>query len=124
MPLAAVAVHELGRHGLLPRPAPLVHLLRLAAVFAALPAALSAGGVGRVAARDPLRLPPVGRLGSALRCAARFAPAGAGMVLLTAVAARSAPGQPAGWIWLAGGGAAAGLATGALIGLAAGGRMR
>jgi hypothetical protein len=119
IPAAALLVRALAPLGSARVPG-LVDLLRLAAVFAGLPGAVSGGGVARVAARAHFRDPPPSRRRIITWAAAGFAPVGAGMVLLTGVAAAAMPEQPIRWLWLAGGGLGGGLAIGAIIGAVTG----
>ncbi len=118
LPVTATAVWVLAHLGL-GDPTSYRRTLRFALVFAGIPAMLSAGGAGRVAARAAIAraTTPVRR--SVRAGALTFAPAGAGLVLLTALAL-GGPASRAGWGFLALIGIGCGLVVGGVIGLWAG----
>ena len=115
LPLTATTVWVLAHLGL-GDPTTYRRTLRFALVFAGIPAMLSAGGVGRVAARAAVAR-ATGPIRRSVRAGAlAFAPAGAGLVLLTALAL-GGPASPAGWGFLALVGVGCGLVVGGVIGL-------
>jgi len=91
-------------------------IVRFALFFTALPAALSAGGVARVALHAAARQPKDRTVAAIKAGAAAFAPAGVGLLLLTAIPLGRLPEQPWRWLWLAVAGALAGALAGAVIG--------
>jgi hypothetical protein len=119
LPVAAIVVWLLAHLGF-GDPTTYRRTLRFAIVFAGLPAVLSAGGAARVAARAAIAQPS-GALRRAIRSGAiTFAPAAAGLVLLTALPL-GGPATWGRWLTLALIGLGGGLVVGGVIGLWAGG---
>jgi hypothetical protein len=120
IPAMAAAVFVLARFGIGDGAAPFSRALEAAVMFAGVPAILTAGGVGRLAARAVIA-PDKGTVGRGIGAAAlAFAAAGAGLVLLAAIPLGHLPEQPVRWLWVGAAGAVAGAMAGAVIGLWAG----
>ena len=116
IPLTAMALWLLAQIGIGDRGASYVRLIAFVAVFAGLPAILTAGGIGRVAARAAVE--PGRRQSRAVAIAALDAAiCGAGLVLLGVVPLGEVPGSLDHWLWITGVGAAAGALGGVVIGL-------
>jgi hypothetical protein len=117
IPAVAAAAFALSQLDLGGDPAaPFARVLAFAAVFAGLPAALSAGGVGRLAARAAAR--PDRRVRAAIRAAAPpLAAAGAGLVVLTVVPLGALPPDASAWFATGGVGIVVGATCGAILGL-------
>lgn len=98
----------------------MIEALRLTALFAGLPAVVTAGGVGRLAGQASLD----GGRPRAMWVAARaLAFAGGALMVIAAIANQVVPWTPAGWLALIGAGAVAGALAGLGVGLACGGPM-
>lgn len=120
IPAVAATVWAAGAvAGLGPQPT-MIEALRLTALFAGLPAVVTAGGVGRLAGQASLG---GGRPRAMWVAALALAFAGGALVVIAAVANQVVPWTPAGWLALIGAGAAAGALAGLGIGLACGGPM-
>ncbi|HLU66077.1 MAG TPA: hypothetical protein VKZ63_07365, partial [Kofleriaceae bacterium] len=91
-------------------------IVAMVAVFAGLPAVITAGGIGRVAAHLAVA-PRRGPTWSVLAGASSGAVLGAGLVLLTVVPLGEVPSGLDRWLWITGLGAAAGALGGLVIGL-------
>jgi hypothetical protein len=120
VPVIAAAVWVLARFGIGDVGASYQRIIGFVSAFAGVPAILTAGGVGRLAAHASVKLRGGGLLGSIRAGALAFAAAGIGLVLLTAIPLGGLPPDPRRWLWLALAGAVAGVAAGAVIGLWAG----
>jgi hypothetical protein len=92
--------------------------IRMATLFTGLPAVLTAGGIGRLAAQASTM--PRGRREAVLRAVRTQAVAGAGLCLIAAIPHGHLPANPAHWIWIGLAGAATGAGAGALIGMICG----
>jgi hypothetical protein len=116
IPLLIVTEFVLSRAGIGDPDASISRIFQFAFAFAALPAALTSGGVARLAARAAL-MHPGDRTAATLKAGATtFAPAGVGLLLLIAVPLGKLPQQSWRWFWLVFAGAIAGAAAGAVIG--------
>ncbi len=123
LPLVILVVFGLSRIGIGDPATPFVRVVELALMFAALPAALTAGGVARFAGREAL-LSDEPSVAVACKAGAKvFAPAGVGLVLLTALPLGKLPEQSWLWIWIAVVGALTGALAGVAIGRVAMGRV-
>lgn len=98
----------------------MIEALRLTAVFAGLPAVLTAGGVGRLAGQASVA---GGRRGGIWAGARTLAVAGGALVVIAAVACQVIPGSRPGWVALIAAGMVGGALAGALVGLACGGPL-
>ena len=117
LPLLATTVYLLGQLGICSAES-FRRDLRFTALFAGLPALLTAGGVGRLAAR---RVIDGGQLMASLRTGAiTYATASMGLIVLVAVPIGGLPEEPLRWSWLLVAGATSGALVGAVIGLWAG----
>jgi hypothetical protein len=114
IPLTALALLLLAQIGIGDRDASYVTLIAFVAVFAGLPAILTAGGIGRVAARTAIAR---GHARAVAVAALDAAIAGAGLVLLAIVPLGEVPSSLGHWLWISGLGAVAGALGGAVIGL-------
>ncbi|RMH39451.1 MAG: hypothetical protein D6689_16530 [Deltaproteobacteria bacterium] len=113
VPAVAVAAWALSRFGIGDPSAPFGRVAVLAAAFSGVPAALTAGGVARLAGRAAR----IARGRRAVRVAAvAFAPAGVGLLLIALLPLGHLPERRAAWLWIAAVGAAVGAACGAAIG--------
>jgi len=130
IPLIAATVWLLARLGAGNPEAPLMHILRLTAVFAGVAALLTAGGIGRLAAyafaEEPRGQPSEAAPGADLaarrrraigRAARAHAVAGAGLVIIAAIPQGHLPETTAGWLALPAAGLAYGALAGAIIGV-------
>lgn len=93
--------------------APAMEIVRTTTLFAGLPALLTAGGLGRLAAHECTRR---SRRGAILYTCAVHAVAGVLLVLIAAIAQDLWPTSPSAWLALGGVGALAGAAAGAAVG--------
>jgi len=118
LPLVIVVVFLMSRIGIGDPGTSFGRIAKFAAMFAALPAALTSGGVARVAGRAALLSDEPNILAACKAGAVAFAPAGVGLVLLTALPLGKLPEQPWQWIWIAVIGASAGALAGIAIGRA------
>ena len=116
IPLTALALWLLAQIGIGDRTASYVRLIAFVAVFAGLPAILTAGGIGRVAARTAVQSGR-GQAGAVAVAALDAAVCGVGLVLLAVVPVGEVPGSLDHWLWIIGVGAAAGALGGVVIGL-------
>jgi len=116
IPLTALALWLLAQIGIGDRDASYVRIIAFVAVFAGLPAILTAGGIGRVAARTAVA-PNRGQARAVAVAALDAAVCGAGLVLLGIVPLGEVPSGLDRWLWIIGVGAAAGALSGAVIGL-------
>jgi hypothetical protein len=96
----------------------MAHSIRMATLFTGVAAALTAGGIGRLAAQASTM--PRGRREAVIRAARAQAVAGAGLTLIAAIPHGHLPDNPLSWIWFGVAGAATGAGAGALIGLVCG----
>lgn len=120
VPAIALGVWLLARIGIGDPAASFMRILRLSAVFAGVPALITAGGIGRRAAHGSVE-PPGGRR-NAIRVAARaHAAAGAALVLIATIPHGHLPGHSWHWLVPLAMGAVVGASCGALIGLVCGG---
>lgn len=119
IPLIALTVWTLGRLGYGNPDSELMHVVRLTAVFVGATAALTAGGVGRLAA---YAFVDGGRRRAVYRAARAHAVAGAALVLIAAIPHGDLPGRDLGWLAFLGGGAVCGAVCGAVIGLVCSGQ--
>jgi hypothetical protein len=122
VPAAALAVHALARIGIGDRFVGLGRALRMAVLFASLPALLSGIGLGRVAARAAIApgAPPRGRRRGIAAAARTGVFAGIGLVVVTAIPLGRLPDEPLRWLWYAAAGGVAGALCGAAIGAVCG----
>jgi hypothetical protein len=116
IPLAALAVYLLRLVGVGEPGATYTRVVGFVAVFAGLPAVLTAGGVARVAARLAVARGR-GRKWSVFGAVLHTAVTGAGLVILTLVPLGEVPAGRDRWLWILGLGAAAGAIGGLVIGL-------
>jgi hypothetical protein len=118
VPATAAVVYLLSRHGIGgDATAPFARVIAFTAVFAGLPALLSAGGIGRVAARAAtgnVRRPLAAAILAAML---PFGAAVAGLVFLTIVPLGALPATAEDWAIAAGAGVGAGIACGVVLGL-------
>jgi len=118
LPATAAAAYVLSRCGVGGDAlAPFARVIAFAAVFAGLPALLSAGGIGRVAARASASQPERPIRAAILAAVFPFAVVGAGLVILTLVPLGRLPPTPADWALSAGTGMLAGALCGAILGV-------
>jgi hypothetical protein len=97
--------------------APFERVLAFAAVFAGVPALISIGGVGRLAARASA-FAPRRRTAAAISAALPACGAiGAGLTILTLVPLGAVPASTEDWALAAGAGVVAGFVPGAILGL-------
>ncbi|HEU5057832.1 MAG TPA: hypothetical protein VFU21_14975 [Kofleriaceae bacterium] len=116
IPLTALALWLLAQIGIGDRGASYVRIIAFVAVFAGLPAILTAGGIGRVAARLAVQ-PGRGQSTAIAVAALNAAVCGAGLVLLGIVPLGEVPSSVGHWLWITGLGLAAGALGGVVIGL-------
>jgi hypothetical protein len=122
VPLCAAAIWLLARVGIGNRAATLVDCLRMSSVFSSLPAVLTAGGIGRLAAQASMERPG-GRRRAVVVAGRAMAAAGAALTIIATIPLGDLPTHPWEWLALWAGGAIAGAIIGVLIGLACGGPM-
>ena len=118
IPAVAWTVWVLARLGLGDPALTMARSIRMTTLFAGLPAVLTAGGIGRLAAEASTM--PRGRRESVLRASRVQAVAGAGLALIAAIPHGHLPASPVHWIWIGLAGAATGAGAGVLIGLICG----
>lgn len=118
VPLTALAVYVLGRLGIGDPQASYYSIIAFAAVFAGLPAMVTAGGVGRAAASALVRPGERGGPAACTRVATiDSALTGVGLVLLTVVPLGEVPTEVGTWVWIIVLGAATGALGGFVLGL-------
>ena len=118
VPLTALAVYLLGRLGVGDPQASYYSIIAFAAVFAGLPAMVTAGGVGRAAASALVRPGERGGPAACTRVATiDTALTGIGLVLLTVVPLGEVPTEVGTWVWIIVLGAATGALGGFVLGL-------
>ncbi|HUS65454.1 MAG TPA: hypothetical protein VMZ28_12970 [Kofleriaceae bacterium] len=117
LPLAALACYLLAQIGIGDPDASYTQIISFVAVFGGLPAIVSAGGVGRVAARTAVAPRRGGTGWSILVAAAACTVIGAGVVILSVVPLGEVPTARDRWLWITGFGGGAGLVCGIMIGL-------
>lgn len=117
LPLAALACYLLARIGIGDPDTSYTQVISFVAVFGGLPGILSAGGVGRVAARTAVAPRRGGTGWSILVSAAACTVIGAGVVILSVVPLGEVPTTSERWLWITGFGGGAGLMCGIMIGL-------
>lgn len=118
IPLISLGIWIANRLGIGDQHPTMINVLRLTVVFAGLPAVLTSGGVGRLAAQASVE-----RGRGALVAARAMAAGGAALILVAAIPTEVIPGSHLGWGLLAGGGAIAGAIGGVVIGLVCSGEM-
>lgn len=118
VPLTALAVYLLGRLGIGDPQASYYSIIAFAAVFAGLPAMVTAGGVGRAAASALVRPGARGGPAASTRVATiDTALTGIGLVLLTVVPLGEVPTEVGTWVWIIVLGASTGALGGFVLGL-------
>jgi hypothetical protein len=118
VPLTALAVYVLGRLGIGDPEASYYNIIAFAAVFAGLPAMITAGGVGRAAASALVRPGERGGPAACTRVAMiDTALTGIGLVLLTVVPLGEVPTEVGTWVWIIVLGASTGALGGFVLGL-------
>lgn len=120
IPLISLAIFGVGQLGLGGARPAMIPALRLVVVFAALPALLTAGGIGRLAAQASL---DGGRPRAMWIGGRTTAVAGVGLAVVGAIPNGVIPASDAGWAVLGAAGLVAGALGGVVIGLACGGAM-
>jgi hypothetical protein len=118
IPVLAATVWALARTGYGDKAASFMHIMRLTTVFAGVAALLTAGGIGRLAARASAT---GGRRRAVWVAARAHAVASAGLVIIAAIPHGHLPAHSSGWYPLPLAGLVAGLACGAVIGAVCGG---
>ncbi len=118
VPLTALAVYLLGRLEIGDPQASYYSIIGFAAVFAGLPAMVTAGGVGRAAASALVRPGERGGPAASTRVATiDTALTGIGLVLLTVVPLGEVPTEVGTWVWIVVLGASTGALGGFVLGL-------
>jgi hypothetical protein len=117
LPLTAFAVYLLAQIGIGDPDATYTQVIAFVAVFGGLPAILSSGGIGRVAARTAVAPRRGGTGWSILVSALATGVVGAGVVILSVVPLGEVPVTLERWLWMIGFGGGAGLVVGIVIGL-------
>lgn len=120
IPAVALAVWVSAPLGITHHGDGVIACLRMTVVFAGLAAALTAAGVGRLAAQASAE---GGRPRSVMVAARAMAPAGAALTIIAAIPHGDLPMTPIGWVALAAVGAILGAGSGAVIGLACAGEL-
>ena len=118
IPTVAFTVWVLARLGLGKPALTMAEAIRMATLFAGAAAALTAGGIGRLAAQAGAS--PRGRRDAVVKATRAQAVAGAGLTLIAAIPHGHLPAEPLHWIWIGVAGALTGAIAGALIGLVCG----
>ncbi|HWM88543.1 MAG TPA: hypothetical protein VNO33_21960 [Kofleriaceae bacterium] len=117
IPLTALAVLLLGRLGIGDPEASYTTIIAFVAMFAGLPAMITAGGIGRAAASALVR-PARGGPSASMRVAAIYSAITAvGLVLLTVVPLGEVPTEIGRWLWIIAIGGAAGALGGVVLGM-------
>lgn len=114
VPALTGAVWALAQLGIGNSEVPVMRIMRLTTVFAGVAAIFTAGGIGRLSAYASI---DGGRRRAVFVAARAHAVASAGLVLIAAIPLGHLPGHSLAWLALPAGGAVAGAACGALIGL-------
>ncbi len=118
VPLTALAVYLLGRLEIGDPQASYYSIIAFAAVFAGLPAIITAGGIGRAAASALVRPGERGGPAASTRVATIDAAlTGIGLVLLTVVPLGEVPIEVGTWVWIIVLGASTGALGGFVLGL-------
>jgi hypothetical protein len=112
IPSVAFTVWALSRLGMGNPTITMVEAIRMTTAFAGLAAALTAAGIGRLAADASL----VGRRTAVWRAARAQAVAGAGLTLIAAIPHGHLPESPVRWIWIGVAGLVSGAFDGVIIG--------
>ncbi|MBK9031962.1 MAG: hypothetical protein IPL61_11655 [Myxococcales bacterium] len=120
IPLISLAIFAVSRLGLGGERPGIIAIVRLVTVFAVLPAVVTAGGVGRLAAQASLH---GGRRRAVWVAARALAFGGAGLAIIGAMPCEVTPETWPGWVVLAAAGMVAGALAGIGVGLACGGPM-
>jgi hypothetical protein len=118
IPAVAWTVWVLAKLGLGDPALTMASSIRMATLFTGLPAVLTAGGIGRLAAQASTM--PRGRREAVVRASRVQAVAGAGLALIAAIPHGHLPASPVHWIWIGVAGAITGAGAGVLIGLICG----
>ncbi len=114
VPALTAAVWVLAQLGIGNAEVPVMRIMRLTAVFAGVAAIFTAGGIGRLAAYASI---DGGRRRAVFVAARAHAVASAGLVVIAALPHGQLPGHSLAWLAFPVGGAVAGAACGALIGV-------
>ena len=118
VPALSATVWALAQLGYGNAEAPVMHIVRLTALFAGTAALLTAGGIGRLAAYASV---DGGRRRAMWVAGRAHAVAGAGLVLIAAIPQGQLPGHSLDWLAFPAGGLVAGGLCGVLIGIVCGG---
>jgi hypothetical protein len=118
VPALSATVWALAQLGFGNAEVPVMHIVRLTALFAGAAALLTAGGIGRVAAYASV---DGGRRRAMWIAGRAHAVAGAGLVLIAAIPHGQLPGHSLDWLAFPAGGLVAGALCGVLIGVVCGG---